>query len=58
MVGIYGEEMKDYIFQSAFEFDQKEILHYKIYDFEGRKMNNQVSHSNINVEDRVLNTFI
>ena len=58
MIGLFGEDMKDYIFQSAFEFDQKEIIHYKLYQFEGRKIERELLHKDINVEDRILGNFI
>jgi len=58
MIGLYGEEIKDYVFESAFEFDQKEILHYKLYDFVSRKPTHEGSHSKLNIEDKILNTFL
>lgn len=59
MTNLYGNEMKDFIFQSAFEFDQKEVLHYKVYDFFAKKpKNHELSHKNLNIEEHILKTFV
>jgi len=54
---IYGEEMRDYLYQTAFEFDQKEIIHYKLHSFDNRKLNRELSHSAVNLGEKIINTF-